>query len=190
MHREPRWYSGAGLRQAELPPALGDCLLDRGSLTQRLRAACPGTFRVRLLGQQWTRPSPAEMRVLKLPGSQGVWTREVYLLCDEAPWVFARTLIPPGTLQGRCRRLKHLGVRPLGEVLFADPNVRRGEIEIARFTPEHALHQAAAQGLIRLRTPIWGRRSVFYVNGGQLLIYELFITGCDGQASSNNVNML
>jgi chorismate lyase len=31
--------------------------------------------------------------------------REVHLLCDDRPWVFARTIIPISTLRGRERRL-------------------------------------------------------------------------------------
>jgi len=176
IRREPRWYCCASLRRAELPPVVWNFLSDRGSLTQRLRAACMGVFQVRLLGQRWAKPLPSEIRLLKLAYGHGVWTREVQLMCDDTPWVFARTLIPPGTLQGRCRRLKQLGVRPLGEVLFADPGIRRGEIHIARIIPEHALHQAAVQGLAQAPAPIWGRRSVFHIDGGPLLIYELFIT--------------
>ena len=181
LRREPRWDSCASVRRAELPPVIGDYLLDRGSLTQRLRAACTGAFQVRLLRQRWAKPAPGEIRLLKLAYGHGVWMREVQLMCDDAPWVFARTLIPPGTLQGRCRRLKQLGVRPLGEVLFADPGVKRSEIHIARIMPEHALHQAAVQGLSQAPAQIWGRRSVFHIDGGPLLIYELFITAFNGQ---------
>ena len=62
------------------------------------------------------------------------------------PWVFARTLIPARTLRGRGRRLTRLGSRPLGQVLFADPKVRRDPVEIARIVAGQRMHQRAFAG--------------------------------------------
>ena len=69
-----------------------------------------------------------EARALGLRLGAWAWIREVQLLGDGQPWVFARTLIPADTLRGRGRRLTRLGTRPLGEVLFTDPGVRRGPV--------------------------------------------------------------
>jgi chorismate--pyruvate lyase len=87
--------------------------------------------------------------------------------------VFARTVIPVRTLRGRQRRLARLGTRPLGAALFADPHLKRGEVEIARLAPgdgiyEHAAVQGAADG-------VWGRRSVFTLKGKPLLVSEFFL---------------
>jgi chorismate--pyruvate lyase len=104
------------------------------------------------------------------------WMREVRLLCNDDPWVFARTLIPLSSRQGRCQRLLHLGTRPLGEVLFNDPRSRRGEMEVARFRTEHVLHRRALDGTGQERLdPVWGRRSVFHLDGKPLLVCEVFL---------------
>jgi chorismate lyase len=66
--------------------------------------------------------------------------REVYLLCDGVPWVYARTAIPRETLTGRHRRLAYLKTRPLGAMLFADPGMARG-IAVRAYThgtPSHS----------------------------------------------------
>lgn len=171
----PSWYPGSRFFFRDIPIGLSAWLLDPGSLTQRLRCACAGTFRVRVLRQGWARPSRDEAAALRLRGSVWAWTREVQLLCDEQPWVFARTLIPPQTLKGRGRRLTRLGTKPLGAVLFADPRARRGTVEIARIVTGQYLHQRAFAGFSELPQVIWGRRSVFRIDHDPLLVMELFL---------------
>ena len=122
------------------------------------------------------RPSRDEARVLTLRLDAWAWSREVQLLCGDRPWVFARTLIPAATLNGRGRRLTHLGTRPLGEVLFADPGIHRGPVEIARIVAGQTLHQRAFTGFIEPPDAIWGRRSVFWIDGLPLLVCEIFLT--------------
>ncbi|NJM13556.1 MAG: chorismate lyase, partial [Synechococcaceae cyanobacterium SM1_2_3] len=106
------------LRSRLSPPGLADWLLNSGSLTRRLRLHCQSRFQVRVLGQGWGRPMADEARALGLRLGAWAWIREVQLLGDGQPWVFARTLIPADTLRGRGRRLTRLGTRPLGEVLI------------------------------------------------------------------------
>jgi chorismate--pyruvate lyase len=101
--------------------------------------------------------------------------REVELLCDEMPWVFARSVIPATSLRGRARRLGNLGERPLGGVLFADPGLRRGVTQIARLLPRHPLYAAACDHLIEKPGELWGRRSVFFFAGKPLLVNEIFL---------------
>lgn len=171
----PRWYSRSRLFRRNLPASLADWLLDSGSLTRRLRQLCPDQFRVHVLWQSWNRPSSDEARVLGLRLDAWAWTREVRLLCNDQPWVFARTLIPAKTLRGRGCRLTQLGTRPLGEVLFADPGVRRDPVEIARIVAGQRLHQRAFAGLAEPLDPIWGRRSVFWIAKRPLLVCEIFL---------------
>jgi chorismate--pyruvate lyase len=169
----PRWSSRP--RPRAYPPGLADWLFDAGSLTRRLRRACPRRFQVRVLRQGRMRPSREEARALTLRPDAWTWIREVQLLCGDRPWVFARTLIPAATLNGRGRRLTQLGTRPLGEVLFADPGVCRGPVEVARIVAGQVLHQRAFSGFIEPPDAIWGRRSVFRIDGRPLLVCEIFL---------------
>ncbi|MAT65892.1 MAG: chorismate--pyruvate lyase [Gammaproteobacteria bacterium] len=174
-HWENPWHAGRRWRRAQLDPALRDWLLDTSSLTRRLQECCPGRFRVRLDWQGWARPSLDECRALGLRRRQRALIREVHLLCDDIPRVFARTVIPRTSLRGRERRLARLGERPLGAVLFADPRMHRDEVEIARIEPGTALHAHALGDAGPRSTAIWGRRSVFWLGRKPLLVSEIFL---------------
>lgn len=101
--------------------------------------------------------------------------RQVQLLCDETPCVYARTIIPVTTLTGRQRRLGFLGDKPLGAFLFADPGMQRGEVELARICAGQSMFAQATTGLATVPEDIWGRRSVFRVGGKPLLVTEVFL---------------
>ena len=161
--------------RSRVPAQLRDWLLDSGSLTDRLRNACTGCFSVRVIDEGWQRPRRDEARALAMrPGGLG-WVREVQLLCDQVPWVFARTVIPVTTLSGAQRQLGHLGDRPLGAFLFADPGMRRAAVELARIGPGQVMYAEATAGLARMPEAIWGRRSIFRVGGKPLLVTEVFL---------------
>ncbi len=180
-HRlEPPWLSPSQLRQGEVPHGTLEWLRDEGSLTRRVVDCCGGRFRVDVRRQVWSRPLPGEARCLGLAQRQAAMVREVVLRCDEQAWVFARTLIPATTLQGGGRRLAHLGDRPLGAVLFADPKVRRGVMEVARLLPHHVLFTAATEPLGGAPEALWARRTLFQLEGRPLLVNEVFLPPLPG----------
>ena len=112
---QPNWTEWRLQRFAAVPAGVQIWLRDEGSLTRRVIQACgEGTFRVRLLHQGWGNPLYSERQVLRLRRGETTLIREVELLCDERPWVFARTLIPATSLKGSARRLTQLGEKPLG----------------------------------------------------------------------------
>lgn len=152
-------------------------LLDAASLTQRLIQACDGRFHVELLDLDWAVPLPSEVQVLHMRQGRRALIRQVLLYCDEQPWVFARTVIPYSSLRGRARRLAFLGEKPLGAVLFADPGMRRGVLQVSELLPMHPLYIQATQRLKRKPGHIWGRRSVFYLGDKPLLVNEIFLPG-------------
>ena len=178
-----RWAPQQCWLRGSIPADLTSWLLDTASLTRRLQRLCRGEFQVRVLSQARGRPRQDEARVLRVrQGSQAI-IRQVQLLCDRQPWVYARTVIPATSLQGRLKRLAHLGSRPLGAMLFADPGMRRGVVELARITPGQPLFGDALRHSRRRPGEIWGRRSVFWIAGKPLLVSEIFLPGfpADGQ---------
>ena len=183
---EPSWRPREQFRRSELPGALADWLFDPNSLTKRLRATCRGDFRVSVLRQYRARPLPSEAHVLKLQRRGFVWVREVQLLCDSQPWVFARTLIPQRSMQGRCRYLTRLGTRPLGEVLFSDPLLRRGQVQVARIAASQRLHRRAFAGLPEPPEAIWGRRSLFFIGSRPVLVCEIFLPNLPLERSTSH----
>jgi chorismate--pyruvate lyase len=177
-HRaEPDWHVATRLHRREVPEPVLRWLLDPASLTRRILATCQGKFRVEVLSQGWARPQHNEMRELGMRQGSTGFVREVHLLCDDRPWVFARTVIPRTTLTGPRRCLTRLKSRPLGAVLFADPSMQRGPVEIAQLTPCDKLYPAAILHLPRHPEIIWGRRSLFTLGGKPLLVSEIFLPG-------------
>lgn len=163
-----RWPAG------ELGGSVRGLLLDQGSLTARLVAASNGHFAVRVLGQSWQRPLPGERDALGLKQGAHALVREVALCGHGEPWVFARSVLPAASLTGDLRHLRRFGARSLGAMLFADPQLVRGDFELALIGPEDPLLPAALRGPHAL----WARRSVFRLRGKPLLVQEVFLPAC------------
>jgi chorismate--pyruvate lyase len=102
------------------------------------------------------------------------WLREVYLCCGAQRWVYARTVIPAGTLHGELQQLTRLGTRPLGEFIFADPTLERGDVQLG--TVQDATSFAGpTDSVASLQGRLWGRRAVFRLQGKPLLVTEFFL---------------
>jgi chorismate--pyruvate lyase len=159
-----------------IAPRMRRWITGAGSLTQRLISASD-TFRVQLLAQQPQLPMPDEWRRLGLLWQRRAMTREVLLLCDEKPVVFAHTVARPQRMRQDWPFLRGLGHRSLGSALFIDPQVTRTPFEFARLAPHHPLMQRAFQALPSLdrRQPLLARRSVFRRAQGAMLVTEIFL---------------
>lgn len=172
---EPVWQPRRRLLGKALPAVAAQWLFDPSSLTRRVCDACSGAFRVDVLSQRWGRPMLNEARRLGMAERSTALIRQVHLLCDEVPWVFARTVMPRRTLSGPRRYLTQLGTRPLGAVLFADPSMRRDEVEVACIRPGQYAFDLATNRLAVAPPCIWGRRSVFFLDEEPLLVSEIFL---------------
>lgn len=173
-YNEPVWRPNRCRYQIDLAADIADWLFDRTSLTKRLQDLC-SRFSIKVLDQGWDTPMLNEARALGISTSRNALIRQVHLLCDDQPWVYARTVIPAKTLIGCQRRLASLGTKSLGAVLFADKSMRREEIHIARITPGQQIYVAALAHVPHETTPIWGRRSVFRLHRHPLLVSEVFL---------------
>lgn len=170
-----RWQPAGQLQRGRVPVGLAGWLLDSASLTLRLQRLCPGRFRVRVLSQQWGLAAPDEAQRLGMRGRGLAVIRQVQLLCDDRPWVYARTVIPATSLRGRLRRLAHLGSRPLGGMLFSDPGMHRGAVELACIGKHEHLYTSATRTLRKRPKNVWGRRAVFRLSSHPLLVSEVFL---------------
>ncbi len=170
-----RWRDNRRVLRSTLPGRLQPWLLDGGSLTRRLSRACMvmgGRLCVTVLEECQTLAVREEGVRLGLAASARVWRREVVLSCDDRPLVFARTLIPATQLRGHLGRLARVGNRPLGQLLFRLPAVRREPLELALLPPGSELHRRAMPGLDQA---LWARRSIFRTPAGPLLVCEVFL---------------
>lgn len=174
-HAEPLWRAARRLHRFNLPEKYLPWLLDPTSLTERIINRCHGGFRVQLIDQRRTRPLRNEAMALGMRLGCRAVVRQVQLLCGETPWVYARTIIPPRMLARKFHRFTRLGARSLGAMLFADPSMKRGEVEVTCLTPADPLYHLAARDLREKPEVIWGRRSLFWLGGNPLLVCEFFL---------------
>lgn len=163
-----RWIAQPQL--AQIPPEWRIWLTDRGSLTAKLKQHCQ-RFHVELLQQRDERPLPSELHALKLPQNSYCWVRTVLLYCDDAPVVYARTVIPHMRQQNPWQALRQLGNQPLGELLFQLPNIQRTPFEYARHTPNARWPHLPDTP----HTPRYARRCQFHQKNAPLLLTELFL---------------
>ena len=158
-----------------MDPSVLSWLRDQGSLTRRLVNRCGSAFSVRVLSQQWVKPQIEEAQILRIAPQQKVLLRQVQLLCEQKVLVYARSIIPLDTLKGKHRRLKYLGDRPLGGYLFANPGLQRDQQQLAKILPRDPVFEIALSDSPGDCECIWGRRSLFKIDGKSLLVSEFFL---------------
>ncbi|MDH4275996.1 MAG: chorismate lyase [Gammaproteobacteria bacterium] len=165
------WRNGASIEHCAIPAALRSWLLERGSLTRKLRAHCAGRVSVRVTAHAWGRITRAERQALDMDLRVRGFVRQVELSCADRVVIFARTVLPPATVAAR-RHLTRLGNRALGDVLFADRRVQRGAVRVARLP--QGIPVTWPTGTIE--GPLWGRRSLFMSGAAPLLVSEYFLS--------------
>lgn len=157
--------------QQELPhlsPLETAWLFDQGSLTQRLTLLSRQGFRVQPVLESWQPLRLDEADALGVAADSLGWVREVYLLGNGQPWVFARSVASHGALIQSGLDLQRLGSRSLGELLFSDQAFARGTLQACRY-PKHCLPVPDQQELC------WARRSCFTRDNLAVLVAEVFL---------------
>lgn len=167
------WKGKHTFRNKELDRETKSWILDTGSLTTRLIRHCEHSFRVEVQQQGWQQPHAHEAKALGLDFDQRALIRETLLICDGTPWVFARSVIPVSSLDGKLRHLIKLNNQSLGALLFKDPSLSRHHFELAH-TPanDFCLPEKVTCPGDQL---IWGRRSVFHLYQQPILVAEVFL---------------
>jgi len=109
-------------------------LQDKTSMTAKLREHDPA-LRIEILQEGFENPTLSEAQALSLAVSKRVFVREVLMVSAE-PWLFARSVFHPDIENGPFKEFFHFGSRPLGEVLFSQPEIKRIKMEVVE-SPEH-----------------------------------------------------
>jgi chorismate--pyruvate lyase len=161
-------------------PVLRSLLEDPGSLTASLRRTCTDGFELDLVSEGIEAASAEDQALLGTRSSR-IHVRRVSMRCGSRVRVCAGTLIPPETLDG-APWLATLGPTPLGDALEARGELRRQAFEFARGESTHQAFAPALAGADIRPTAVWARRSVFRLDAGPLLVYELFLPGICGSA--------
>ena len=176
MKNWTRWHTP---QRRLMPTGLRSWLIDTGSLTRRLQQFNEHDFSVQLLGNHWMRPLADECLNMGVPITQMAMQREVRLLDGDNANVYARTVIPLATYRAMQQRFSGLGTKSLGELLFTEPSVQRGSIEVACLKPGEWLFEMAILEEDYRPEELWARRSHFYIGGKVLLVNEIFLPTLD-----------
>ena len=150
-----------------------------GSLSARI-ASVSGKLAVRVLRQGPVRLQPAEAERLGCPAGAGAHGREVILLADGVPVVYARSVLQAVHARGTWKAIRGLGNRALADLLFGLPPAHRSEFEFARFAPGSGVAATVHRRWRDVTGADWGRRevwaccSVFTRRGAPLLVTECF----------------
>lgn len=165
------------LPQRVVTPKLLDWLLENGSLTQKLKNHC-GEFSVKVLAKNECMMTPQQSAVFTDAGhatTKRVQIREVLLYCDGVAWVYGQTLMPLDGVPKSINQLITLGEKPLGELIFNQPGVKRSELEVAYFDSNAPISHLAEQINQPVVHGLCGRRSLFSLDGYSLSVSEIFL---------------
>lgn len=160
-----------------IPQQLWRWLTDTGSLTQLLEQHSQQGFSVKVLSSGWQSPTLAEALRLRCSPQQNVFCREVLLLDGQTPRIFARTVVPIASYPTLKQRLTALGNASLGALLFSDPTLVRGPLEVSCLTRGDVLLEHAQLATANRFDHLWARRSCFKLKRHTLLVSEVFLPG-------------
>ena len=137
-------------------------LLEDGPITEKIKSS--EVFKLNLLIDEIDKVEDSEADFLG-ENLGMIKTREVILMGNDEPKVFARSLIPLVTIEKGFARLGELGTRPLGDILFEKEIFKRTKIVFAKFRNDKKL--------------FWGRKSKYIVNNHPLSVMEVFLIDAD-----------
>ena len=87
--------------------------------------------------------------------------REVILLGNKSPKVYAKSLIPVNTIENGFSKLGSLGTKPLGDILFEKNIFNKIEVIYSTFSDEISL--------------FWGRKTKYLVKSLPFSVMEIFL---------------
>lgn len=170
-HTADNFWHGAALGCGA---GLAPWLRDRGSLTQRIQQRS-AHFEVKGVSSGLARIALDESALLGIAPQQLAFSREVFLLADDRPVVFAHSAFAYQHLRSAWSAVRTLGNNPLGALLFAHPLVKRKPLHYKSLRNTHPLYQRAAKVLNEPPHRLWARRSLFYLYDAPLLVTEVFL---------------
>ena len=153
-------YRNHWLKQPMFSQHYRTWLIDNGSLTARLQQSF-ADFSVKPVNLSYAKPLRDEIALLQQRPQQRALIREVLLLGNKKPVVFAHSVLPSNALRGAWNKLGRLGNKPLGATLFANPKVKRTPLEFKKLSRNHPLFKRAAAHSNQKPAFLWARRSVF-----------------------------
>jgi len=170
----PNFYPAPAMTDRLMGNAFRDVFFDPSSMTALLRELGDPDMQVEVLQHAYSLPRRDEAALLRVHNEAGL-AREVIMHCQNQPWIYARSFFPHALVKANGNHFARLGPRPLGELLFGNPQVVRSEFSVAKLKPGHLEYHEAAACLSEKPRHLWARRSTFHLPDGKLVLTEVFL---------------
>jgi len=170
----PPWQMALQVQQSS--PLKHYWLTRPGALTAGLRQL--GQVTLQVAREYADRLQANESWMIQCPADTKVWVREVMMSINGTPSVIARSfcLLPDSQL--RWKEIRGLGERPLADLLYQNPAIRRDPFYICQLEENQPLYQTVNQQL-HAQTPsaetLYARCSTFWYEDSPLLVAECFL---------------
>ena len=128
-------------------------------ITKRIKLS--KKFKLELLRDELDNISQEELLFLK-SSSETFRVREVILFGDNAPAVYAKSVIPTLTIDNGLSSLGEIGNAPLGDILFTPGIFTKLEMLCASFLDDD-------------KSIYWGRKIKYSVNSEPISVMEVFL---------------
>lgn len=132
------------------------------SLTKQLVLYSQGDFSLEVIRELRQRPFAHEARKLNVPLHRSCVIREVLLICNNEPTVFARSVISDKAIKASKHQLTKLGKTPLGHLLFNQAKVNLDTRDVAKTKQNNQKY--------------FSRRTLYQLNKEDILVSEFFIS--------------
>ena len=151
------WMPGTKFLKVENSEILS-WLNEPGSITSRIKSF--SDFKLKLL-----RDGPGEVDAaeddLIISNYKENNIREVLLYSDEAPLIYAKSIIPLETIRLGLGVLGNLKENPLGDILFSNPEIKKKYMLFAKFESNKKI--------------FYGRKGIYTVKGFPFSVCEIFL---------------
>lgn len=152
------WITSKEFHNESIDTHVKSWLTETGPITNRIKSN--GTFKLELIKDEVGTVNRIDANFLGEDLGE-IKIREVLLLSNNKPKVFARSLIPNRTIEKGLSELGELGSKPLGDILFEKEIFKKIETVFAKFSESGNLY--------------WGRKSKYLVKVYPLSVMEIFL---------------
>ena len=160
------WLDAGGLEALNPEPEVLDWLTFEGLLTPRLRLHSAHPVSLQVLREEPVARKDEGTDLL----------REVALSAGGERLVYALSWYPAEVIS-RNPWLKTLAQKPLGDALCSLPNVSRSDFEFQHILAGEPRYERAVETSVERPSGLWARRSRFNLEGGSVLVEEVFLPG-------------
>ena len=111
-------------------------LIEKGPITKRIKSE--ESFKLNLIKDEISAVDDSEKKFLE-ESSDKIKVREVILMGNNIPRVYAKSLIPIRTIENGFSRLGELGTKPLGDILFEKEIFKKTDVVYAQFQVQDSI---------------------------------------------------